>query len=196
MAYKKTTQTRAEKTAKQTDQVLNKLITLVNSEGCLPWQKPWKGIDNDCRPFNFDSGKHYNGGNVFLLGMASMGDIPAFAPANKTHKPFKGSKAWYIKKPIMFTTEDKITGKEKTVFGGCTLIPVFHFRDLQNVDVEAIEEKYAPKTDGVAPSFDPIGTCEAVVANMVNPPRIANNGGDRAYYSPVSDSVAMPKPET
>jgi antirestriction protein ArdC len=94
--------------------------------------------------------------------------------------------------PRQYKAEDEKTGEEVWKFAGVHYITVFHYTDLENVDCEAIEAKYAPKTDGIASSFDPIAEAERIINEMPNTPRIENNGGNRAYYMPATDSIHMP----
>ena len=41
-------------------------------------------------------------------------------------------------------------------------------------------------------NIQPVAAAQAMVAGMPNPPRIAHDGGNRAYYVPRTDSVHMP----
>jgi antirestriction protein ArdC len=40
--------------------------------------------------------------------------------------------------------------------------------------------------------IDVIAQAEAIIAAMPNPPSISQDGGDRAYYKPMSDSIHLP----
>ena len=170
-------------------------ILLSISKGVAPWHKGWTpSIVGGTTPFNLDSEKQYNGFfNTMSLACRALGDVPAFAPYNKAHPTKKGAKGVKILKPRMWKTEDKKTGEEKKVFGGCTYITVFHYTDLQNVDADAIRAKYAPKTDGTEPVFDSNAKCDAVVEAMPNAPRIEHDGRDKAYYMPSKDFINLPK---
>jgi antirestriction protein ArdC len=39
--------------------------------------------------------------------------------------------------------------------------------------------------------LDPIEACEKILAGMPNPPKIVH-GGDKAFYSPMTDRITMP----
>jgi antirestriction protein ArdC len=193
---KRVKQSRKEIMKSQTDKILNKVVERINESGSMPWQKPWQGVISNLSPLNFISGRKYSGSNIILLHMVSFGKIPAFSPSSKLHKAKKGAKCCYILKPNNRKIEDKQTGEEKYIFSGCSLLPVFHYTDLQGVDCEAIEAKYGIKSDGNTRSFVDISECEAVYSAMPTPPKLDNNGGDRAYYSPSEDSISLPKKET
>lgn len=168
----------------------NVIIALTKKDGLLPWMKGWNGVDG-LNPTNFDHNTNYKGFfNNMILGMAANGRLPLFAPFSKAHPSKKGSKAIGIWKPIIGKDKKDLT---KSKCYGFKVINVFHYTDLQGVDCEALEAKYAPKTDGTALIFNPITECEAVVASMPNCPSIDNNGGNSAFYRPSTDSVSMPK---
>ena len=46
----------------------NRIIEMIEADGLLPWQKPWKGDRGF--PTNLSSGKEYRGINIFILGFS------------------------------------------------------------------------------------------------------------------------------
>jgi len=174
--------------------ITNTVIDLTQKTGLLPWMKGWKGLDG-LKPSNFDHARNYKGFfNTMILSIAANGRLPLFAMFSKEHPAKKGSKSVGIWQPIIIK-DKKDPAQLKTVCCGFRVINVFHYTDLQNVDCEALETKYAPKTDGTALLFNPIAECEAVISAMPNCPTIDNNGGNSAYYTPARDTVSMPKKE-
>ncbi len=159
-----------------------------------PWCKPWDASNDIMSPRNFDSNRTYKGFfNSMLLSMVAASRLPLFA-TSKDHMVKKGEKATWIWVPKTYKKLDEKTGKEKDQFCGFRTRPVFHYSQLQLTadEVEALESKYAPKTDGNAAVIDLNDKCEAVVTSMPNAPTIDHNGGNSAFYSPGKDSVSLP----
>ena len=179
-------------------ELTNQFIEMVTDTNTMPWQRDWKLLDG-FKPFNFDHNTTYKGFyNTMVLAMKANGRIPAFAMYNKAlHTTKKGCKGVKIMKPIMFKKENAKTGKDEFKFGGVSYITVFHYSDLEMKaeDVQALEEKHTPKTDGNALVFNPIANCEAVIDGMPNCPTINNEGGNSAFYMPSTDTISLPKKE-
>ena len=181
------------KMEKVNEKITNQILALL-AKGVAPWKKGWNGTGTGVAPFNLNSGRKYAGHfNSLMLAISAGGRLPAYAPFSKANPAKKGSKAILIFQPMISSKE--VNGVKKSQFFGFKTIPVFHYTDLQGIDVEALEAKYAPKSDEDSPVFNPIEICESVIKEMPNAPSIANNGGDRAFYSPANDSISLPKPE-
>ena len=72
-------------------------------------------------------------------------------------------------------------------------IPLLRFFNVFNVD----------QCDGLSlsavadtPTVEPLEAAQAIVDGMPNPPRIAHDGGNRAFYRPRTDSIHMPAMST
>ena len=184
-----------KKTFKRKDagvELTNQIISMIKNGGIKAWNRAWHCIKTFA-PFNFDHGTTYKGlYNQLVLAMLANGRIPAFAMYTNDHPAKRGAKGVKIMKPRQYKTEDQKTGEEVWKFAGFSYITVFHYTDLENVDCQAIEAKYAPKTDAIGPSFNPIAEAERIINAMPNAPRIENNGGNSAYYRPSTDSIHMP----
>lgn len=178
----------------QNVKITNTIIALTQNDGLLPWMKPFNMVGG-LSPLNLDSGRKYEGFfNNMLLSMHSGGRLPLFGTFSKAHPAKKGAKSVAIWKPIIRKFEDKTDAtKTKTFCAGFSTINVFHYTDLQGIDVEALEAKYAPESNDNALEFNPIAKCEEVVTNMPNCPTIGHNGGNSAYYAPSTDSIELPK---
>jgi len=170
--------------------VTNQILTLM-SKGVCPWAKGWKDVGG-IAPFNAESGRQYNGINACLCAIKADGKIPAFTTANAAlgRYPKKGSEGVVLIRPRI-KTELNDQGEKVERFFGIGYVRVFSVYDIQGYDTLKLEEKYAScEDDGI--DFNPIGVCEAIVTDMINPPEI-EHGGNRAYYRPSTDSIGMPE---
>lgn len=174
--------------------ITNQIIEFLK-KGVAPWQKGWN-LRGGVKPFNFQSGRAYTGYfNPLMLAMAAEGKLPAFAPFTKEFPAMKGAKSTAIFKPYIVSFEDEKTGEKKNLVRGFSLMSVFHYTQLQNVDFEAVEKKFARVEENPL-DFKPIEVCEQVIANRQNPAPIFNDGGNQAYYVPAKDSIHMPLKES
>lgn len=172
--------------------ITNQILTMITKNGELPWNRPWNMVKG-LSATNFNSGRIYSGYfNQMVLQFAANGKLPLFAPFSKDHPAMKGEKATFIWRPLISKKVDEKTHEEKSRLVGFTTIPVFHYTQCQGIDIEALEEKYAPKSPE-AIEFNPIQNCESVLKNMPNCPKISNDGGNSAFYHPASDSIHMPQ---
>jgi len=168
-----------------TDRIINML-----EAGTVPWHKPWNGSQQ-----NLVSKKDYRGINPLLL--SSMHFSSPYWLSYKQAQSLGGQ----VKKgehgtPVVFwkmlNKSDSITD-DKT---GDTLInpkfiPMLRYYTVFNVDqCEGIPIEKIPKLEQI--EFSPISQCEKIVSNMPKRPVIKHNE-PRAYYSPMSDFVNMPK---
>ena len=58
-------------------------------------------------------------------------------------------------------------------------------------NIEQAEGVEVPK-DEPLPELSPIAECERIAERMPNPPKIEFDGGNRAFYRPLNDSVHLP----
>ncbi|MBI2449462.1 DUF1738 domain-containing protein [Candidatus Pacearchaeota archaeon] len=164
-----------------TDRIISKL-----EEGTVPWHRPWgvRGI-----PRSLVSGKEYRGINSFVL--SSAGYEALYWLSYKQAKERRG----FVKKgqqgyPCVYWNwlemKDEETNEIKKV-------PFLRYYTVFNV--EQCENIEYPKGDGLEFLFDPIEHCERIVGEMPNPPSI-RQGGSRARYIPIKDTIEMPRPES
>lgn len=161
---------------KITEQILAQL-----EKGTVPWRKPWR----TALPKNLVSGKPYRGINTLMLGVQGFGSAywATFRQAEKLGGTVKkGEHGTLVVFTNWFEVVDKKTGEEKEVPFLKSYV-VFNLAQTTGIEAPAEEQK-AP--------VSPIALCEEVVSGMADKPRIGFDGGSRAYYSPLTDSVHLP----
>jgi len=173
-----------------TDRILERL-----ESGIVPWQRPWNAKTD--WPKNLVSKREYRGINVFMLhsqGYAS----PFWLSFNQTkdlkgfvQKGSKGSPVIFWKKSE-YTKENKDTGEQELRTGFLLrYYTVFNVEQTEGIDPDKIPQvNEQPELN-----FTPIEICEQVIESMPKRPEITNSS-TKAYYSPRSDKVSMPKKES
>jgi antirestriction protein ArdC len=162
--------------------VTEKIIAALES-GTAPWHKPWKaGIAR-----NATTNRPYSGIKALLLGMTPYSD-PRWitmkqcnAKGGKIRKGEKSSLVTFWKQNTITPESDdgEITEKQIPMLR-CYL--VWNVEQCEGLDLPALETK----------QIDPIAQAEEIVANMPGKPRIGHDGGDKAYYMPLTDSIHLP----
>lgn len=176
-------------------------------KGQIPWQKPWDldANGNPNLPANFVSKKPYRGVNIWLLAFTPYQSnfwITAKQIAENGGTLKEGQKGntipIYFYSFISYTKKDK-AGNAKVNADGDEekgQFPLVKIYDMYNV--EQVEGLKMPENKFIEPkepkSFETIEDCENIISNFSNCPKISF-GGNRACYSPASDSVSMPKME-
>lgn len=172
-------------------EITDKLISLIEA-GTLPWRKDWtsKSGRSSGFPVNISSGKPYNGVNVVLLWCEAQAKGYA-SNTWGTYKQIKaaggnvqrGSKATTIVFYKPLKVEDKKTGEDKTI----PLLRSFNVFNLDQTDI-VTPSVLTPET--IQPSISPIQIAEDFI---VSTKAIYSHGGVSAYYSPLADTINMPK---
>lgn len=172
--------------------VANQMLEIM-AEGVCPWGKGWNLHESGKAPFNVISGREYTGiTNIMMAYLKADDRLPAFVTASRKEGRFpkKGSKSIAICSANGFEKENSKTGKKEFQFTGYKYFNLFHYSDMNGIDHEAIEKKYEVEhPEGL--DFNPIASCENVIDNMPNIPKI-EHGGNRAFYRPSADSIGMP----
>jgi antirestriction protein ArdC len=163
--------------------VTEKIIAALKT-GTAPWHKPWKaGIAR-----NAISNRPYSGINALLLGMATYSD-PRWLTMKQCNakggKIRKGERStlvifWKLNSKTEENDEGELTEKQ---------IPLLRYYLVWNV--EQCEGSDLPPLE--VKQIDVIAQAEAIVASMPNPPRISYDGGDKAFYRPLHDSIHLPQ---
>ena len=160
------------------EQTTEKLLRLLETEGSN-WRMPWCGSGEQA---NFFTKKPYRGGNQFLLGL--MGKPPGgwatyrqFSEAG--YQVAKGEKSAPIFFFKPFSVRDRETDEEKQIMLARTY-NVFHTSQLtQPPEIKIVTR----------PEIEIHAEAERILAATGADVRF---GGDKAFYSPTLDFVAMP----
>lgn len=162
--------------------------------GTPPWRRPWDTAvaGGPAMPCNATTGARYRGINLLVLGMSPLafysGD-PRWATYKQAadrgwqvKKGERGTAAYFFKR-LEVQDKDARAGEEAT-----KRIPLLRAFSLFHASqIDGIPD-YRPPTIEEAPWRAP-DAAEIIVANSHAVVRI---GGDRAFYSPVTDHVQMP----
>lgn len=171
-----------------TDRILASL-----EAGSAPWVKPWSATAGRNVPMNVISGKAYQGVNAILL----WGNVGRFAtPHYLTYKQAvdlgghvrKGEHGFQICKVLQLVT--KPTGDkaedEARAFSTMKFYTVFNIDQCEGLPARVFE----------TPEFKPNNSEErdATIDEFIRATgaNYSDNGGDRAFYRPSTDSVHMP----
>jgi antirestriction protein ArdC len=169
--------------------ITDRIITMLE-QGTVPWHKPW-GIDG--QPKSLASGKPYRGINIFILncvaqaaGYKSAWWLTFNQVKERGGTVRKGEHAT----PVVFW---KILEREAEIADSdepsIRKIPMLRYFQVFNVEqCDGIEY---PKPQLIEKPFDPIITCEQLIAGVPNPPEI-RHGGSQAFYRPSQDLLNMP----
>jgi antirestriction protein ArdC len=165
-----------------TDHVLAQL-----AKGTVPWRKPW-GLNPGTYPINATNHQPYKGINAWILGMTSYSDTRWLTYKQAQERGGhvrKGEKATAVIFWKVQTVEEDKDGeiKEKN-------IPILRYYSVFNV--EQCDGLNLPALANNTPTFEPIERAEAIIAGMPHQPPVGHDGGDRAYYVPLTDSIHLP----
>ena len=171
--------------------------------GTAPWQKPWSPGES-FRPRNLATSKEYRGGNSIFLALAGFGD-PRWGTFRQIQTAggsvLKGSKGtpvvyWGRRRVPVLGADGQQAKDEKgrkvtrelTAHeeGGrppfAKLYHVFNLAQTSGLDLEPL--------GAVAVAWTDDGRAERAIEASGVP--LTNCQGDRACYSPLSDSITMP----
>ncbi len=160
-----------------TDRILAQM-----EQGIIPWRKPWTGSTN--RAISYTTGKPYSLLNQMLLGRP--GEYATFKQIQAAGGYVrKGEKASMVVFWKMMEQEDETTGEKKT-------IPLLRYYNVFHIDqCEGLAAKYSQPLPQIA---NPDETAENIIAAYLSQSgvKINHQGGDRAFYSPSTDSITLP----
>jgi antirestriction protein ArdC len=178
----------ADKCAAVTAQIIEHL-----DAGVPPWVRPWTTTGVSDLPTNFATQRSYRGANVLNL--------------------------WMVQTALGYETAEWMTFKQARDLDACVRkgehgTPVFFVstfeRDAKNAKGEIVEQRIPfwksftvfniAQIDGLParlpiaprPEVERLASVEAYLAAVGATVRL---GGDRAFYSPATDSITLPRPE-
>jgi antirestriction protein ArdC len=156
--------------------ITNKILEELERGECLPWHKPWKSALGE-EPVNMQRKKAYRGLNRFLLGHLPY-ERPYFVTYDQAKKFGGHVKSGEKGAPVIFWKRGTYT-KNYTVFN--------------IAQCDGLERHLTPAPDLPVNVFTPIERAESIAAQYHNAPAIRYKAGDRAYYTPPTDTVVMPE---
>lgn len=158
--------------------VVVKAILAEMDKGVVPWNRDWTmGL-----PKNAESGRAYNGINVFLLAIRDFTDsrwLTFNQIAKMKGKVKKGEKATQI---VLWTFVESRDKQDKRN------IPLLRYYNVFNVEqVEGID--FPPDTRAI----NDLPSAEEIVLGYADKPKIVEENLGKPSYIPKRDIVTMPK---
>jgi len=169
-------------------QVITDRVIALLQQGTIPWHQPWH--TNHQPPANLISKKAYRGVNVFLLNSMSY-TSPHWLTFKQAQElggnVRKGEKAC----PVIFW---KWLDVEED--GEIRKVPMLRYYSVFNVSqCDGLPPGKIASPEPITREFTPIEDAERIVEAMPQKPEI-KLGLSKAFYSPSSDLVGMPNPES
>lgn len=153
-------------------------------EGVVPWHTPHFATVGF--PRNFQSGKHYRGVNVMLLGMAGYVS-PWFLTYQQAQERGgqvrKGEKGYLV---IKFGTHAKELDEGQKEFRKF----LRHYVVFNASQIDGVEFPEPPRPPTTA--VEKTDRAQAIVAAMPKPPAIHEGRRAQTFYDPQADSVDIP----
>lgn len=168
--------------------VTQRVIEAIETTKSLPWRRPWRTHNLKGKvPANLSSKKPYHGINVFLLSMMGFSSPywvtfkQAKSLGGSVRKGEKGTPVIYWS--ILEKRNDETKEIEKIPFIKHSM--VFNVEQCEGLEVPADDSE-------TIPVLSPIDSCEAIVKNFANKPKIVERE-QQAYYRISDDTVNMPR---
>lgn len=165
--------------------ITDRIVTALESAGS--WEKPWRSLGIVGVPVNGVTGRPYRGINVWLLALASFGDCRwyTFKQAQaKGGSVKKGEKGTQI---VFFKFIEKM-GDDGKVSKVCLLRNYTVFCHTQTTLADQEPSRVVPVVEPATRYASALTTLSTLGVKV-------NHGGDRAYYSPSTDSITLPYPD-
>jgi antirestriction protein ArdC len=171
-------------------EVITDRIVRLLDEGTVPWRKPWRAAD---MPRSI-RGRAYRGINLWLLLHRGFSDPRwlTFKQAQQLGgrvRPGQKGTPVVLWKPLMVADPNDSARQKKVLL----------LRYYTVFNVEQCDGLTLPKLKVAEVTGTPVQAADAVIDGYVNTdrgPAFNANGGDRAYYSPVMDSIHIPAPSS
>ena len=164
------------------ERITNQIIDQLKN-GCVPWQKPWKVST----PKNFLSQKPYRGINLLMLALSDY-ECEYWATFRQIKKSGgsvrKGERGTTIVYTNWFEVEDEKTGDKKEL-PFLKQFTVFNLEQTTGIEI--------PKPMTEESTLNKLERCEQIWKTMPQQPSIKNDGVNKAFYRPTTDSIHLPK---
>ena len=161
--------------------------------GTPPWRRPWEEnkAAGPMTPHNATTGVRYRGVNTIMLGMSPL----AFTSGDPRWATYKQAqdRGWQVRKgergtPGFFYKKIEVEDRDGASADGRKTLPLLRsFTLFHASQIEGIPPYVPPKAEQV-PWREP----EATATIARNSGALIRIGGDRAFYSPVTDHVQLP----
>ena len=168
---------------------INDRIIQSLSTGKIPWLKPW----TENSPRNLFSGREYTGLNRLILGISPY-SLPFwatyrqyFSAGLQVLKGQHGQGIVYAGRSVKIDTETNEDGEEKEHARHIRFLKAFVVFNVSQTDYK--EKGYKLPDIKENP---PLLGCDAVIHDYTNRHNIRVTTGDRAAYSPQTDSITCP----
>lgn len=162
-------------------EVTDRIITALE-QGTVPWHRPWHDDKSGyaTEPYNAVTGRPYNGINLLILGSlpyASLGYLTFKQGKELGGTVRKGEKGT----GVVFWSFVKDEDDETKTIPIARLYTVFNIEQCDNLPQEKLKLPTPPQAANT--------TINALAAANS---AIVRHGGNRAFYSPISDHIQMP----
>jgi len=175
-------------------EVTNRIIAALEA-GTAPWRRPWDPdkAGGPAMPRNAATGHRYRGINVLMLGMSAL----AFSSGDPRWATYKQAedRGWQVRKGEHGTTgyffkrlelrDDTKADDDEDAVRRIPLLRSFSLFHASQID---FIPDYLPPTIAEAPWRAP----EAAEIIVANSGAVVRFGGDRAFYSPLTDHIQLP----
>ena len=177
-------------------QIITDRIVAELEQGLIPWQKPWSGVQG---AISHTTGKRYSLLNQMLLGCRS-GEFVTFKEAQReggyVKKGEKASMIVFWK----FMESAKRDDDGNVVHGAdgkpvMESVPFLRYYNVFHIDqCEGIKPRFAEDTTP-GETLSPDDAADQIVEDYIHRSgvKLFIQHGDRAFYSPVTDSVTVPE---
>ncbi len=163
--------------------VTDRIISLIEKEGTLPWARPWSVVS----PINLASGKQYRGINRLSLSISNFSE-PFFLTFKQALDMGGNVKRGEKGIPVIFWKfQDQEDNEEPSRFTAPLVrtYTVFNVSQCKSLNIAATEP--IERTQSRA-----IKAADSLFARMKEQPRIIT-GGDVACYIPSQDVIHLPR---
>jgi antirestriction protein ArdC len=176
--------------SEQAEKIAGQLVTAIQN-GIAPWRKPWrtKGIQ---LPRNGDSGRVYNGINLFILACSPYSSPHWFTfnqARNLKAQVKKGERATFIRFVSPIVKTDKATGKESKFL---LMKPHAVFNEEQIEGLPESKKWKAPIVEDSKIAGESIQSADFAIHRWSESESLISHHGDRAFYTPVLDTITLP----
>ena len=156
-------------------------------QGVIPWSKPW--VARGCQAISHSTGKPYSLLNQMLLGKA--GEYLTFKQVQA-----EGGKVKKGEKSHMVVFWKWIEQKDEENPEEVKKIPFLRYYNVFHIDqTEGISSKW--ESEPLTEYADADKAAEAIISDYLSRSgvKLSHVEGDRAYYTPSTDSITLPKRE-